>query len=103
MAAAVLGLFGALTLGAAPAIAADAPTLPPGQTLYNIDCQDFAPQLWSFTPDGASTPVGAPGEDGNCAGGGQTAPNGITYFVNYPGGPASSLATVDLTTGAVTT
>lgn len=99
----MLGVAGAITFGAVPAYAAGAPVLPQGQTLYNIDCDNHAPQLWTFTTNGASTPVGSPGEKGSCAGGGQTSPvDGKTYFLLYPG-QGSSLATVDLATGAVTT
>ncbi len=101
---AILVMAGAIGFAASPAYAADAPTLPPGQALYNIDCDKAAPQLWTFTPDGASTPVGSSVEPGDCAGGGQTSPvDGKTYFINYPGGPAESLAMVNLTTGEVTT
>jgi hypothetical protein len=102
--AALLGIAATIAFGATPAFAADAPTLPAGQALYNIDCEDNGPQLWTFTTDGASTPVGSPVEAGSCAGGGQTSPvDGKTYFINYPGGPVSALATVDLATGEVTT
>ncbi len=102
----IVGLIGALALGAAPAYAADAPTLPPAQGLYNVDCDDQSPQLWSFTIDGASSPIGAPSIPigDACAGGGQTSPvDGKSYFVYYPGGPVSALATVDLATGVITT
>jgi len=101
--AATLGVASAIAFGAAPAYAADAPALPTGQALYNIDCDTVAPQLWSFTVDGASTPVGSKGVEANCAGGGQTNPvDGKSYIIAYAPNKADALATVDLTTGAIT-
>ncbi len=101
--AAILGIASAIAFGAAPAHAADAPTLPTGQALYNIDCDTVAPQLWSFTVNGASTPVGSPGVKLGCAGGGQTNPvDGKSYIIVYAPNKADALATVDLTTGAIT-
>ncbi|MCC6856810.1 MAG: hypothetical protein IT189_12220 [Microbacteriaceae bacterium] len=100
--AAVLAVAAALVLGTAPAAnaAIDPPVLPPAQTLYNIDCDDAAPQLWSFTTDGASTPIGAAGTGDDCAGGAQTSPvDGKTYLIYYDG--ETRLSTVDLTTGVI--
>jgi hypothetical protein len=104
--AALLGITAVLALlGASAANAAPPTALPPGQGLFAIDCDAHGSQLWSFTPDGAATPVGtASGVSGSCAGGGQTSPiDGLSYFIYYPGGPVSALATVDLTTGVITT
>ena len=107
-AAIVFGVTAALVLAGASAATAAAPeVLPTGQKLYAIDCDNYGPQLWSVGADGASTPVGnayetATGND--CAGGGQTNPvDGITYFVYNPFESPNALATVDLTTGVVTT
>ena len=99
---AVIALSAALVLSASSAAnaAIDPPLLPPAQTLYNIDCDDAAPQLWSFTTDGASTPIGAAGPGESCAGGAQTSPvDGKTYVIFYNG--ETRLATVDLTTGVI--
>jgi hypothetical protein len=104
--AVLLGVTAALALLGAPAANAAAPTaLPPGQGLFAIDCEDFGTQLWSFTPDGAATPIGtASGLPSSCGGGAQTSPiNGVSYFIYYPGGPVSALATMNLTTGVATT
>ena len=103
--AAVLGVVTALVLGVAPSAnaALDPPVLPSTQTLYNIDCGKHAPQLWTFSTDGASTPVGSTSLKGNCAGGAQTSPvDGKTYFIYYPDNLTTDLATVDLTTGETT-
>jgi len=95
--AAALALAGAAAADAVPAT----PVLPPGQTLYSIDCDDAAPQLWSVTPDGASTPIGAAGAGVSCSGGAQTSPvTGVTYFITYDG--ESRLSTIDPATGVVT-
>ena len=104
--AVLLGITAAIVLAGAPAANAAAPTaLPPGQTLFAIDCENYGTQLWSFTPDGAATPIGtASGLDTSCGGGGQTSPiDGLSYFIYYPGAGVSALATMDLTTGVVTT
>ena len=102
----LLGIAAALVLVGAPAANAAPPSaLPPGQTLYAIDCSDHGSQLWSFTPDGAATPIGtASGAPADCAGGAQTSQfDGVTYFVYYPAAGADSLASINLTTGVITT
>ena len=105
-AAAIVGSVAALMMLGIPAAQAAAPVdLPAGQDLYAIDCEDFGPQLWRIAPSGAATPVGdayltATGDA--CAAGGQRNPvTGVSYFIYYPGGPETQLATVELTTGAV--
>ena len=107
-AAIALGVAAAFVLAGASAATAAAPdTLPSGQKLYAIDCDDFGPQLWSVGANGASTPVGNAYDadtGSGCAGGAQTNPvDGITYFIYYPFESATALAKVDLTTGAVET
>lgn len=95
----------ALVVAGAPAANAVPPTaLPPGQTLYAIDCDQYALQLWSLAPNGAGTPIGNTAANSiDCAGGGQVSPvTGIAYFISYTAA-GDSLATVNLTTGAVTT
>ena len=105
-AAIVFGLAAALVLaGASPATAAAPEALPPAQALYAIDCDIYGPQLWSVGADGASTPVGnheITSSENSCSGGAQTNPiDGLTYFIYFPGGPLTTLARVDLTTGVV--
>ena len=107
-AAIVFGVTAALVLAGASAATAAAPdTLPDGQTLYAIECDRNVPQLWSVGPDGASTPVGdsyQTGEGVGCAGGAQTNPvDGITYFIYFTGEGDTVLASVNLTTGVVST
>lgn len=102
----LLGIAASLVFVGAPAANAAPPiALPPGQTLYAIDCDAHGSQLWSFTPDGAATPIGtATGAVNSCGGGAQTDPtSGISYFIYYPGAGVTALATVDVTTGVVTT
>ena len=103
-----LAFASAFILVGAPAANAAAPTdLPAGQTLYAIDCDDFGPQLWSVDPSGAATPVGdahLTATGSACGGGAQVSPvSGIPYFIYYPGGPVTALATIDVTTGVTTT
>ena len=97
------GVAAALVLAGAPAANAAPPiALPPGQTLYAIDCDDAAPQLWSLAPNGAGTPIGGAGTGFDCAGGGQVNPvTGIAYLIYY-GTTTTALATVNLTTGSIT-
>lgn len=104
---AVIAVAAVLVMLGAPAANAAPPASPPsGQSLYAIDCDNFGPQLWSVAPSGASTPIGTSYLAGSsdCAGGVQTSPvTGITYFIYYPHVGAEQLATINLTTGNVTT
>ncbi|MFD1715054.1 DUF6923 family protein [Amnibacterium flavum] len=104
-AALIAGLsIAAIALSASPAYAADGRTLPAGDALYAVDCEDTPNQLYSVDSVTAqATPIGSGAElaDSTCAGpGAYDRVSGLAYYIDW--NDVGSLRSIDVTTGVST-